>query len=44
MIRFRNGQPIGIYYSQHRDGKGYVWDARAVSKKDDRVCQMMTSS
>ncbi|KFA81269.1 hypothetical protein S40288_04867 [Stachybotrys chartarum IBT 40288] len=36
MIRFQNGTPQGIYYSQHRDGKGYSWSDPAVSKKDER--------
>ncbi|KAK7423560.1 hypothetical protein QQX98_001018 [Neonectria punicea] len=25
MVRFRNGEPIGIYYSQHVDGEAYDW-------------------
>lgn len=37
MIRFHDGEPIGIYYSQHRDGASYQWDDEAVSKQDGRV-------
>ncbi|KAI1759468.1 hypothetical protein GGR53DRAFT_513523 [Hypoxylon sp. FL1150] len=36
MVRFRNGQPTGIYYSQHSDGSAYDWDDTALSKDDDR--------
>lgn len=38
MVRFRNGTPIGIYYSQHSDGSAYDWDDEALSMKDERVC------
>jgi len=37
MIRFRNGKPVGIYFSQHRDGKAYDWDDPVLSKTDGRV-------
>lgn len=36
MVRFHNGKPTGIYYSQHRDGAAYNWDDQAISKTDDR--------
>ncbi|KAF4993078.1 hypothetical protein FGRMN_6693 [Fusarium graminum] len=26
MVRFQNGTPVGVYYSQHIDGVGYKWD------------------
>lgn len=38
MIRFRDGKPIGIWYSQHVTGAAYKWDHKALSMKDDRVC------
>lgn len=37
MIRFHNGEPTGIYYSQHRDGTSYQWNDEAVTKQDGRV-------
>lgn len=37
MVRFRDGKPVGIYYSQHVDGEGYDWNDAAVSKAGDRV-------
>lgn len=37
MIRFQDGEPVGIYYSQHRDGAAYDWDDESISKTDDRV-------
>ncbi|EGR49687.1 uncharacterized protein TRIREDRAFT_105775 [Trichoderma reesei QM6a] len=36
MIRFRDGKPIGIWYSQHVTGAAYKWDHKALSMKDDR--------
>lgn len=38
MIRFHNGIPTGIYFSQHIDGVGYEWDDVTVAKTGDRVC------
>ena len=38
MVRFRNGKPTGIYYSQHRDGAAYDWNDAALTMKDERVC------
>lgn len=43
MVRFRDGKPIGIYYSQHVDGKAYGWDDPIISKVDGRVCQASAS-
>lgn len=37
MIRYINGQPTGIYYSQHSDGAAYSWDDPDLSKYNDRV-------
>lgn len=37
MIRFSNGEPIGIYYSQHRDGAAFDWEDEKISKSNDRV-------
>ncbi|KAF2845704.1 hypothetical protein T440DRAFT_260367 [Plenodomus tracheiphilus IPT5] len=36
MIRFRDGKPTGIYYSQHGDGRAYEWDDTELSKQDGR--------
>jgi hypothetical protein len=36
MIRFRDGNPIGIYYSQHTDGRAYDWDDETLSKDNGR--------
>jgi hypothetical protein len=41
MIRFQDGEPQGIFYSQHRDGTAYQWDDEAVSKQDGRVSRML---
>lgn len=38
MIRFRDGKPIGIYYSQHSDGSAYDWDDTALTMNEERVC------
>ncbi|KAI5457680.1 hypothetical protein BGZ63DRAFT_393472 [Mariannaea sp. PMI_226] len=35
MVRFHNGTPVGIYYSQHMDGAAYNWDDSKLSKTDD---------
>lgn len=37
MIRFRDGIPTGIYFSQHSDGAAYEWDDAALTREDDRV-------
>ncbi|KAL6857284.1 hypothetical protein J3F83DRAFT_364731 [Trichoderma novae-zelandiae] len=36
MIRFRDGEPIGIWYSQHVSGAAYDWDHKGLSMKDER--------
>ncbi|KAF7542384.1 hypothetical protein G7Z17_g11619 [Cylindrodendrum hubeiense] len=36
MVRFRDGKPVGIYYSQHVDGMAYDWDDETVNKTDGR--------
>ncbi|KID79757.1 uncharacterized protein G6M90_00g016330 [Metarhizium brunneum] len=36
MIRFRDGKPNGIYYSQHSGGAAYDWDHADLSMKDGR--------
>ncbi|KAK7224104.1 hypothetical protein V2G26_012107 [Clonostachys chloroleuca] len=36
MVRFRDGRPVGVYYSQHRDGRAYDWDEPELSKVDER--------
>ena len=37
MIRFQDGEPVGIYYSQHRDGAAYDWNDERISKTGVRV-------
>jgi hypothetical protein len=37
MIRFRQGKPEGIYYSQHSDGAAYDWSHEGLTIKDGRV-------
>lgn len=37
MIRFRDGKPTGIYFSQHSDGEAFEWDDAALAKEDERV-------
>lgn len=37
MVRFHNGTPVGIYYSQHIDGVGFKWDDSTVNITDGRV-------
>lgn len=37
MIRFRDGKPTGMYFSQHVDGESYGWDDSKLSKVDGRV-------
>ncbi|KAK1830649.1 hypothetical protein QBC39DRAFT_105303 [Podospora conica] len=36
MVRFRDGKPTGIYFSQHRDGAAYSWHDSTVTKRDGR--------
>ncbi|OHE92133.1 vacuolar protein sorting-associated protein 62 [Colletotrichum orchidophilum] len=36
MIRFRDGKPTGIYYSQHVDGASLSWDDSTLTKMDGR--------
>lgn len=36
MVRFHDGKPSGIYYSQHRDGAAYDWNDAALTKTDER--------
>ncbi|KJK77367.1 hypothetical protein H634G_07106 [Metarhizium anisopliae BRIP 53293] len=36
MVRFRDGKPNGIYYSQHSGGAAYDWDHADLSMKDGR--------
>jgi hypothetical protein len=39
MIRFKNGEPTGLFYSQHDGGASFDWNDHTVSKKDEiRVC------
>ncbi|KAK1546280.1 vacuolar protein sorting-associated protein 62 [Colletotrichum paranaense] len=36
MIRFQDGKPTGIYYSQHVDGASFKWDDSTLTKTDGR--------
>ncbi|KAK1450195.1 hypothetical protein CMEL01_07531 [Colletotrichum melonis] len=36
MIRFHDGKPTGIYYSQHSSGSAYKWDDKDLSVEDGR--------
>lgn len=36
MIQFHDGQPTGIYYSQHEEGSAYNWGDRALSTDNSR--------
>ncbi|KAI7780542.1 hypothetical protein LA080_015943 [Diaporthe eres] len=36
MVRFRDGKPTGIYFSQHSDGAAYKWSDAALSMEDER--------
>ncbi|KAH8653631.1 hypothetical protein BX600DRAFT_515886 [Xylariales sp. PMI_506] len=36
MVRFRDGKPTGIYYSQHSGGAAYDWDDSTLSMQDER--------
>lgn len=44
MVRFRDGKPTGIYFSQHSDGAAYQWNDATLSKEDDRVSSKVTCS
>ena len=37
MVRFRDGEPVGIFYSQHAGGAAYEWDDPTLSITDGRV-------
>lgn len=37
MVRFRDGKPTGIYYSQHSSGAAYEWNDTRLSLEDERV-------
>jgi hypothetical protein len=39
MVRFRDGKPTGIYYSQHAGGAAYDWNDMTLSMKAGRVCE-----
>ncbi|KAJ4416806.1 hypothetical protein N0V82_006535 [Gnomoniopsis sp. IMI 355080] len=36
MVRFRDGKPTGIYFSQHSDGAAYEWGDAALAIEDER--------
>ncbi|KPM39835.1 hypothetical protein AK830_g6718 [Neonectria ditissima] len=36
MVRFRDGEPTGIYYSQHSSGAAYSWNDTGLSLRDGR--------
>ncbi|KAJ4026484.1 hypothetical protein NW752_001431 [Fusarium irregulare] len=36
MVRFHNGTPVGVYYSQHVDGVGFKWDDKRINVTDGR--------
>ncbi|KAJ4226318.1 hypothetical protein NW759_004904 [Fusarium solani] len=36
MVRFRDGKPTGIYYSQHSSGAAYEWNDTRLSLEDER--------
>lgn len=36
MVRFRDGKPTGIYYSQHVDGSAFDWSDNGLTIQDDR--------
>ncbi|SPJ74239.1 uncharacterized protein FTOL_03969 [Fusarium torulosum] len=36
MVRFHNGTPVGVYYSQHVDGVGYKWDDSKINITNGR--------
>ncbi|KAJ9130976.1 Vacuolar protein sorting-associated protein 62 [Pleurostoma richardsiae] len=35
MVRFQDGKPVGIFYSQHVDGAAYDWNDPLLSKTDN---------
>lgn len=35
MVRFREGKPVGIYFSQHIDGAAYDWDDWGLNVTED---------
>ncbi|CAF3491548.1 unnamed protein product [Fusarium graminearum] len=35
-VRFRDGKPTGIYYSQHSSGAAYNWNEEGLSLRNDR--------
>lgn len=37
MVRFQDGKPTGVYYSQHSYGAAYNWDEAALQTRDNRV-------
>jgi hypothetical protein len=37
MVRFKHGEPTGIYYSQHVSGEVYKWDDEKLEKDSGRV-------
>jgi hypothetical protein len=37
MIRFKDGKPTGIYYSQHAAGRAYDWSSEQLSKENGRA-------
>lgn len=40
MVRFHNGTPVGVYYSQHVDGVGFKWDSSKINITDGRVREL----
>ncbi|RGP70967.1 aat family amino acid transporter [Fusarium sporotrichioides] len=36
MVRFHNGTPVGVYYSQHVDGVGFKWDDSSINITEGR--------
>ncbi|KAI6780071.1 uncharacterized protein J7T54_004203 [Emericellopsis cladophorae] len=36
MVRFHDGKPTGIYYSQHVDGSAFDWNDNGLTIQDDR--------
>lgn len=37
MVRFRDGKPTGIYFSQHSDGSVYDWSDSELTIENERV-------
>jgi hypothetical protein len=37
MVRFLDGKPTGVYYSQHESGSAYEWDDPSISIRAGRV-------